>query len=236
MRDSKYNAIRRPEAPIAYLPDAQHLIPEGPTFALKASGDLAQLPDEIRRVVHELEPTLPVTRIRTYREQIGQQLSVERSLSLLSTAFGVVALLLAAVGLYGVVAFAVARRTAEMGVRLALGASRSDVLRLVMADSAKVDPARRLRRVSAARWRPRGCRSLLYGLKPTDPLTSSPRWRCCWPWRPSRRISRRAAPRASIRWKRCGVNSGLRLTRLRLTAEGLRLTLTALGRRPSPGR
>ena len=171
VRDSKYNVIRRPEAPIAYLPDAQHLIPDGPTFALKASGDMAQLPDEIRRAVHEMEPTLPVTRIRTYREQIGQQLSMERSLSVLASAFGAVALLLAAVGLYGVVAFAVARRTAEMGVRLALGASRGAVLKLMLMDSAKVVVPGACVGMAAALAATRYVKSLLYELKPTDPIT-----------------------------------------------------------------
>ena len=96
---------------------------------------------------------------------------MERSLSLLSTAFGLVALLLAAVGLYGVVAFTVARRTAEMGVRLALGASRSDVLRLVMTDSARVILPGLCIGLAGALAATRLVGSLLYGLKPTDPLT-----------------------------------------------------------------
>ena len=126
---------------------------------------------DITRIVHELEPTVPVSRIRTYEEQVGQQLSVERSLSLLSSAFGMVALLLAAIGLYGVVAFAVARRTAEMGVRLALGASRGTVLRLMLLDSAKVIVPGACVGMAAALAATRFVESILYGLKPTDPAT-----------------------------------------------------------------
>jgi ABC-type antimicrobial peptide transport system permease subunit len=102
---------------------------------------------------------------------VAQQLSTERNLSLLSGACGIVALLLAALGLYGVVAFAVARRTAEMGVRLALGASRAAVLRLVMADSAKVVIPGAAIGVAAAPAATRFLESLLFGLKPTDPAT-----------------------------------------------------------------
>jgi ABC-type antimicrobial peptide transport system permease subunit len=125
----------------------------------------------VTRIVHELEPALPVTRVRTYEEQINRQLSVERSLSLLASAFGVVALLLAAVGLYGVIAFAVARRTGEMGVRLALGASRSAVLGLMMTDSAKVVVPGACVGLAAALAATRLVSAQLYGLTATDPLT-----------------------------------------------------------------
>jgi ABC-type antimicrobial peptide transport system permease subunit len=96
---------------------------------------------------------------------------MERSLSLMSSAFGIAALLLAAIGLYGVVAFAVTRRTGEMGVRLALGASRQGVLRLVLLDSARVIVPGALVGMAAAVASTRLVQSQLYGLKPTDPLT-----------------------------------------------------------------
>jgi predicted permease len=169
--DGKYARIRRPSSPVAYFPDAQHALPEGPTFALKFGGDRGHVADEVTRIVHELEPGLPVTRIRTYQEQIGQQLAVERSMSLLASAFGIVALLLAAIGLYGVVAFAVARRTGEIGVRLALGASRSDVSSLMMIDGAKVIVPGALAGFAAALAATRFVGSLLYGVTPTDPST-----------------------------------------------------------------
>jgi predicted permease len=172
VRDTKYARVRQENKPIAFFPEAQQALPVGPAFALRVSPDAQpRVAGEIRRIVRELEPTLPVTRIRTYGEQLDQQLAVERSLSLLSAAFGIVALLLAAVGLYGVIAFAVARRTAELGVRLALGASRSEVLRLVMTDSAKVVLPGALVGIVAALAATRLVASMLYGLKPTDPTT-----------------------------------------------------------------
>jgi predicted permease len=171
VRDTKYARIRRGNDPIAYLSEPQQGLPVGPAFVLRFAGNRAHLARDITRIVHELEPTLPVSRIRTYREQIGEQLAVERSLSLAASAFGVVALLLAGIGLYGVVAFAVARRTAEMGVRLALGASRGAVLRLMLVDSARVIVPGALAGLGAAFGATRLVRSVLYGLEPTDPAT-----------------------------------------------------------------
>ncbi len=171
VRDTKYARLRRGNDPIAFLSEAQQALPVGPVFVLGFAGDRAHLARDIVRTVHELEPTLPVTRIRTFEEQIGEQLAMERSLSLAASAFGVVALLLAAIGLYGVVAFAVARRTAEMGVRLALGASGRAVLRLLLADSAKVIVPGALVGMAAAVAATRLVRSVLYGLEPTDPKT-----------------------------------------------------------------
>jgi predicted permease len=172
VRDTKYARIRQENRPIAFFPEAQQSLPVGPTFTLKVAGDAAsRIAGDIARVVHELEPALPVARIRTFREQIAQQLWTERSLSLLSSAFGVVALLLAAVGLYGVVAFAVARRTPEMGVRLALGASRGAVVRLMLADSAKVVLPGAVLGIAGALAATRFIGSILFGLSPTDPPT-----------------------------------------------------------------
>ncbi len=169
--DTRYARIRRGEQPIAFLAEAQQELPVGPAFVLATTGDRASLAREITRVVHELEPALPVMRVRTYREQIAQQLTMERSLSIVAAAFGAIALLLAAIGLYGVVAFGVARRTAEMGVRLALGASRAAVLHLVLLDGAKVILPGALVGTAAALAATRLVESVLFGLKPTDPAT-----------------------------------------------------------------
>ena len=171
VRSTRYARLRRDMQPIAFLSWAQQALPVGPTFVLRLRGENPTLARDITRAVRELEPAVPVTRIRTYPEQIRQQLAMERSLSVVSAAFGVVALLLAAIGLYGVVAFAVARRTAEMGVRLALGASRGDVLRLVLGDSARVIVPGAIVGTAAALAGTRLVESILFGLKPTDPTT-----------------------------------------------------------------
>lgn len=172
VRDSKYARVRQENPPIAFFPSAQNAVPMGPVFLLKYREEAeTRLAADIMRVVHELEPAVPVTGIRTFQEQVAEQLSTERSLSLVSSALGAVALLLAALGLYGVMAFAVTRRTGELGVRLALGASRAAVLRLVMADGARVVVPGACIGMAAAFGATRFLESMLFGLKPTDPLT-----------------------------------------------------------------
>ena len=134
---------------------------------------------------------------------------MERSLSLVASAFGVVALLLAAIGLYGVVAFAVARRTAEMGVRLALGASRRAVLRLVLADSAKVIVPGAVVGLAAALA---ATRLVAVASSTASSRPIRRRWRggrsCCWlvaAWPPT---FRPGARRESTRSRRCAANEG----------------------------
>src|SRR5207237_6482457 len=85
-----------------------------------------------QRTMHDLDSNVPVYNLRTLERQIDRSLLVERFIATLSTAFGVLATLLAVIGLYGVMAFTVARRTREIGVRMALGAVRGDVVWLVM--------------------------------------------------------------------------------------------------------
>jgi hypothetical protein len=104
-------------------------------FYLRVRGDPAAVSPSIRAAVREVAPALPVTDLTTVDEQIERSLSTERMLATLSSGFGLVALLLSVVGLYGVMAFIVTRRTQEIGVRLALGATRSTAVWLVVRDA-----------------------------------------------------------------------------------------------------
>jgi putative ABC transport system permease protein len=103
----------------------------GLTIAVRVSGDPLALTPGVRSVVAAIDPDLPVFNVRTVRDQLEETLSVFTLLSTLFTLFGITALLLAMVGLYGVVAFSVGRRRQEIGIRMALGAARLDLVRLV---------------------------------------------------------------------------------------------------------
>ena len=130
---------------------------------------------EIRRAVHRLDPTLPMFDTRALGDELDAVLVRERLVAVLSVSFGVLALGLACLGLYGLFAFAVSQRTAEIGVRMAFGARRSDVVRLVMHDALTLVAAGTLIGVLVAiattRFASAQISALLFELAPTDPLT-----------------------------------------------------------------
>jgi predicted permease len=142
----------------------------GGTFYVKVRGTSEAAFQSIRTIIHNADPALPITYFRTLEEQVNRSLNTERMLAALSGSFGTLALLLSLVGLYGVMSFVVTQRTREIGIRLALGATRGSAIWLVLRDALvmiTVGTAIALPCVAALG---RLVESQLFGVKPTDPL------------------------------------------------------------------
>lgn len=168
--DSKYDGLRNAVAPILLHSYLQR--PVGPmTVAVRATVPAAALRAAIDSAVRDVDRKLPITQYKTQIEQIDQTIGKERVIASLLTVFGAFALLLACVGLHGVTSYSVARRTSEIGIRLALGAQRSQVLWLVLRQVVVLSAAGLAIGLPIAWISSPIMGSFLFGLDPRDPLT-----------------------------------------------------------------
>lgn len=169
-RDAKYADLRSEVPPTVYFPALQH--PGGPAnFLVRASGDPAALFSAIRSAVREIDPALPVLNLRTMDEQVNRLHNQELLVARLGGIFGILVLLLSAVGLYGLMAYAVARRTGEIGVRMALGALPGHVLRQFLGESLALVVIGLVFGGFAAWGVAQLLTRMLFGLGAADPLT-----------------------------------------------------------------
>jgi ABC-type lipoprotein release transport system permease subunit len=137
----------------------------------RAFGDPAAVASAIRKEVQALDPNFVVYGLRTMNEQVAETLAPERTLALLATLFGALALALACVGLYGVTAYAVSRRTAEIAVRIAMGATRERVVRRILRQNLAPVLIGLVAGVPLALWAARLARGLLFGVDAADPIS-----------------------------------------------------------------
>jgi len=171
VRDTKYESMRE-EVPLeVYRPYHQVDFVIGMFAYLRTARRPEQAFSGIRRVVNDLDPNIPIFQMKTLETQMEESLITERLVATLSSGFGILATLLAAIGLYGVMAYIVAQRTREIGVRMALGASGSDVAKLVMRDVFILTAIGIGVGLPAAWGLTRMVRSQLYGIQPNDALT-----------------------------------------------------------------
>ena len=170
-KDGKYAKVRQVPPRFIYLPYLQSGDPGGGTIYIRTSQDPALAAGAARREVQRLDPNLPVTNLASMDQLIDDNIWLDRVVAALSVGFGLLATALAAIGLYGVLAFMVARRTREIGIRLAVGASQATILRLVMAEVCLVAGTGIIVAIPLSLGLTRYVKSQLFGLSSTDPWT-----------------------------------------------------------------
>ncbi|MCU1236501.1 MAG: hypothetical protein JWP63_4468 [Candidatus Solibacter sp.] len=171
VRGSKYSKVDEKIPPVVYLAYAQDENPSSLVVYARAAGDPKVTFSALRREINAIDSGLPISHLRTMEDQLDESLSAKRVIASLSVFFGVLATLLAAIGLYGVMAYTVTRRTREIGIRLALGAGRGNLLTLVMREVALLTAIGVAVAIPAALALTRLVRSELYGIVPNDPVS-----------------------------------------------------------------
>jgi len=170
--DVRLSNLRQPAPPTVYQSYQQETI-ERVDVAVRAARAPASLIPAIRRAVASVDPDLPIDRIRTEDDQIAAGFERERLFATLASALGLLALLLACIGIYGVIAYAVSRRTTEIGVRLALGARPTRILLMVASEAGRVVAGGAVLGLAGSFVATRYLGSLLFGLAPHEPVTLS---------------------------------------------------------------
>lgn len=170
--DVRARGLNFPPSPIIYVDYRQRGMNANasPTIIMRSDAPTGEIITSARHIFHDLAPDVPV-KFSTFADEMGGWLADRRFLLLLVGLFGVIALALAAVGIYGVVAFSATRRIQEIGIRMALGAQRSDVLRQVIGEGARLAAVGVVIGIVASLAITRLMSSLLFGISSTDPLT-----------------------------------------------------------------
>ncbi len=169
--DTLYNTVRDPAGPIHFDLYVDQKDFRGATFMVRSNRPPDALTADLRQVLRRIDPDLPMTNIRTQQQQIAANLQQERMFAALTTGFGLLALLLAAVGIYGIMAYTVTQRTNEIGIRLALGAQRRHVRAMVLREAASLSLIGVAIGMAAVLALVRLVKTMLYGLHPRDPVS-----------------------------------------------------------------
>ena len=167
--DSKYASLAQRVPSTLFMPHTQ-ASPSGMTVAVRTTSDPMTVASAIRAAVRQTDPTIALAGTKTQREQIAETIGKPRAFAVLTTVAGMIGLLLACVGLYGVVSYDTIRRTHEIGLRMALGARRFDVLRLVMRQTVVVVTIGAGIGIAFALTGSRLIGGLLFGVAPSDPF------------------------------------------------------------------
>jgi len=169
-RDTKYRNLREGPRNTMYQPLAQSFR-STMTLLVRTAGDPASVAPVVQNELHAIEPALTIYNVRTLLEHVGRSLYVERMETIIFGLLGLLALVLTAIGVYGVVAYSVAQRTRELGIRMALGAQKMDVLKLILVKGLVLVAWGSAIGLVASYWLSRLIANQLYGVSPSDPAT-----------------------------------------------------------------
>jgi predicted permease len=169
-RDAKYNTLREPAPPTMYVPYIQSPL-GGVAFVVRTASDPIRVMPAVREAMRQVDSTLPLQDLSTQTDQIERRFAQEQVFARAYVLFGALALLVAAIGLFGLMSYTVTRRTPEIGIRMALGAARHTVLRMILRESLLLVTVGVLIGIATSAAAARLVASLLFGIQPYDPLT-----------------------------------------------------------------
>jgi predicted permease len=172
-KTARYSSLKREIPPVVYtawIQSPKNRSTREMFFELRAAGDPLALSNAVRQIVHQVGPQVPPADIITQSRRIDQTISQERTFAQLCACFGGLALLMACVGLYGTMAYAVARRTSEIGIRMALGATSGRVVWMILREVIALSVAGLTIGLIASYQSTAFLKSFLFGIKPNDPL------------------------------------------------------------------
>jgi putative ABC transport system permease protein len=170
VKDSKHGSLREKSRPFVYIPYSQQKTIGRLTYYVKTQQGLAQMASTLRHEVQRLDPNLPVFELKTLEQQIDESMFADKFLTSLSLSFALLAAVLAVIGLYGVMAYTVTRRTREIGIRMALGATHGNVSWLILREVVVLAAIGLIVGLPAAYALGHLTESLLYGVKVSDPI------------------------------------------------------------------
>jgi predicted permease len=170
VKDARYTTLTEETPSMAYYPYAQRPQPLR-NLVVRISGQPERVIGSIRQAIKQVNPNVPIDEVETLSDHIGRSLVQQRLIAQLASFFGLLALLLTCIGLYGLMSYAVARRTKEIGIRIALGAGKANVLWLILREVLILSVIGIVVGLVGALLTTKTATALLFGLKPNDPLT-----------------------------------------------------------------
>jgi predicted permease len=170
VKDVKFGSLQEDPETLDYVPATQHPMYLG-DFVVRYTGDFSSVSSAVRRTIHEIDHTLPITDVTPLDEWVSRSITDQRVVAQLSTFFGLLAIFLSAIGIYGLMSYVVSRRTNEIGIRMALGADRMHVRWRVMREALILTIVGVLIGVPAALLASRLVSSMLFGLHGNDPFS-----------------------------------------------------------------